>query len=145
MNKKLLATSVLALLVSMGANAQRFTDKLDRGLVAVKTTKGVYCSWRIQADEYYDVKYNLYRDGTRVNAEPLDVSNFTDGTISVIAKRTYTVEKVIYVGGMPKGIFKYGSVLYVADYLKSKLILIEDDKVIKVIAIESEPNAMTLF
>ena len=65
MNKKLLATSVLALLVSMGANAQRFTDKLDRGLVAVKTTKGVYCSWRIQADEYYDVKYNLYRDGTR--------------------------------------------------------------------------------
>ena len=55
------------------------------------------------------------------------------------------VEKVIYVGGMPKGIFKYGSVLYVADYLKSKLILIEDDKVIKVIAIESEPNAMTLF
>ena len=39
MNKKLLATSVLALLVSMGANAQRFTDKLDRGLVAVKTTK----------------------------------------------------------------------------------------------------------
>lgn len=73
------------------------------------------------------------------------VSNFTDGTISVIAKRTYTVEKVIYVGGMPKGIFKYGSVLYVADYLKSKLILIEDDKVIKVIAIESEPNAMTLF
>ena len=50
------------------------------------------------------------------------VSNFTEGTISVIAKRTYTVEKVIYVGGMPKGIFKYGSVLYVADYLKSKLI-----------------------
>lgn len=79
------------------------------------------------------------------DTENIYVSNFTDGTISVIDKATYKVEKVIYVGGMPKGILKYGSVLYVADYLKSKLILIEDDKIIKVIAIESEPNAMTLF
>ena len=93
MNKKLFATSALALLVSMGANAQRFTDKLDRGLVAVKTTKGVYCSWRIQADEYYDVKYNLYRDGTRVNAEPLDVSNFTDTSGSESSQ--YTVKAVL--------------------------------------------------
>ena len=93
MNKKLLATSALALLVSMGVNAQRFTDKLDRGLVAVKTTKGVYCSWRIQADEYYDVKYNLYRDGTKVNAEPLDVSNFTDTSGSESSQ--YTVKAVL--------------------------------------------------
>lgn len=93
MNKKLLATSALVLLVSMGANAQRFTDKLDRGLVAVKTTKGVYCSWRIQADEYYDVKYNLYRDGTKVNAEPLDVSNFTDTSGSESSQ--YTVKAVL--------------------------------------------------
>ena len=93
MNKKLFATSALALLVSMGANAQRFTDKLDRGLVAVKTTKGVYCSWRIQADEYYDVKYNLYRDGTKVNAEPLDVSNFTDTSGSESSQ--YTVKAVL--------------------------------------------------
>ena len=93
MNKKLLATSALALLVSMGANAQRFTDKLDRGLVAVKTTKGVYCSWRIQTDEYYDVKYNLYRDGTKVNAEPLDVSNFTDTSGSESSQ--YTVKAVL--------------------------------------------------
>ena len=93
MNKKLFATSALALLVSMGANAQRFTDKLDRGLVAVKTTKGVYCSWRIQADEYYYVKYNLYRDGTRVNAEPLDVSNFTDASGSESSQ--YTVKAVL--------------------------------------------------
>lgn len=93
MNKKLLATSALALLVSMGANAQRFTDKLDRGLIAVQTTNGVYCSWRIQADEYYDVKYNLYRNGTKVNSEPLDVSNFTDKSGS--SSNTYTVKAVV--------------------------------------------------
>lgn len=93
MNKKLLATSALALLVSMGANAQRFTDKLDRGLIAVQTTNGVYCSWRIQADEYYDVKYNLYRNGMKVNSEPLDVSNFTDKSGS--SSSTYTVKAVV--------------------------------------------------
>ena len=93
MNKKLLATSALALLVSMGANAQRFTDKLDRGLIAVQTTNGVYCSWRIQADEYYDVKYNLYRNGIKVNSEPLDVSNFTDKSGS--SSNTYTVRAVV--------------------------------------------------
>ena len=93
MNKKLLATSALALLVSMGANAQRFTDKLDRGLIAVQTTNGVYCSWRIQADEYYDVKYNLYRNGMKLNSEPLDVSNFTDKSGS--SSNTYTVKAIV--------------------------------------------------
>ncbi len=80
-------------MAGVGAHAQRFTDQLDRGLVAVQTTNGVYCSWRIQADEYYDVKYNLYRDGTKVNAEPLNVSNYTDATGS--ATSTYTVKAVV--------------------------------------------------
>ena len=129
MNKKLLATSALALLVSMGANAQRFTDKLDRGLVAVKTTKGVYCSWRIQADEYYDVKYNLYRDGTRVNAEPLDVSNFTDASGSENSQ--YTVKAVL--NGVEQQASKAATVLG-NNY---KEIIIKHDKSLKA---TYEPN-----
>ena len=129
MNKKLLATSALALLVSMGANAQRFTDKLDRGLVAVKTTKGVYCSWRIQADEYYDVKYNLYRDGTRVNAEPLDVSNFTDTSGSEGSQ--YTVKAVL--NGVEQQASKVATVLG-NNY---KEIIIKHDKSLKA---TYEPN-----
>ena len=129
MNKKLLATSALALLVSMGANAQRFTDKLDRGLVAVKTTKGVYCSWRIQADEYYDVKYNLYRDGTKVNAEPLDVSNFTDASGSESSK--YTVKAVL--NGVEQQASKAATVLG-NNY---KEIIIKHDKSLKA---TYEPN-----
>ena len=129
MNKKLLATSALALLVSMGANAQRFTDKLDRGLVAVKTTKGVYCSWRIQADEYYDVKYNLYRDGTRVNAEPLDVSNFTDASGSEGSQ--YTVKAVL--NGVEQQASKVATVLG-NNY---KEIIIKHDKSLKA---TYEPN-----
>ena len=41
------------------AVAQRMTDALDRGLVAIQTDGGVFCSWRILAEEYYDVTYNL--------------------------------------------------------------------------------------
>ncbi len=86
-------TTALAMSVCLGTHAQRFTDQLDRGLVAVKTTSGVYCSWRIQADEYYGVTYNLYRDGTKVNSEPLNVSNFTDASGSTTS--TYTVKAVV--------------------------------------------------
>jgi len=85
--------SLLLLATATGINAQRTTDYLDRGLVAVKTTSGVFCSWRIQPDEYYDVKYNIYRDGTKLNSEPLEVSNFTDTGGSLSSK--YSVEAVV--------------------------------------------------
>lgn len=73
------------------------------------------------------------------------VSNFTDGTISVINKSNMNVEENIYVGGMPKGMVVYENKMYVSDYLKGKVYIIEDNKINKVIAIEAEPNAMTLF
>ena len=85
-------------MITIHVMGQRMTDKLDRGLVAIKTDAGVFCSWRILGEEYYDVKYNIYRDGTKLNAEPLAVSNFvdasgTDGstyTISAVARGTET-------------------------------------------------------
>ena len=84
MTKRFFMMSALLLTMVVGAFAQRKTDALDRGLVAIQTTSGVYCSWRILGEEYYDVKYNLYRDGTKVNSEPLNVSNYSDaaGTAS---------------------------------------------------------------
>ncbi|MBM6862085.1 hypothetical protein H9X78_16855, partial [Clostridium saudiense] len=41
------------------------------------------------------------------------VSNFTDGTISVINKSNMMVEESIYVGGMPKGMIVYENKIYV--------------------------------
>jgi len=80
-------------LMAVGVSAQRVVDKLDRGLVAMKVNGGVYVSWRIFGEEYYDVTYNLYRDGVKVNDEPLSVSNYTDksGTTS----STYSVAAVV--------------------------------------------------
>lgn len=85
--------SLLLVLTTMPVFGQRMTDRLDRGLVAVKTDGGVFCSWRILGEEYYDVTYNLYRDGVKVNAEPLKVSNYVDAAGSTASK--YTVKAVV--------------------------------------------------
>ena len=77
--------SALLLTLSIGVGyAQRMTDKLDRGVVAVPANGGNFVSWRIMGEEYYDTEYNLYRDGVKVNASPLKVSNYSDtkGTAS---------------------------------------------------------------
>lgn len=59
-------------------SAQRVTDVVDRGLVAIpSSTSGNYVGWKVFAEEYYDVTYNLYRDGVRI-ASGLRVSNYND-------------------------------------------------------------------
>ena len=85
-------TLIILCALSLTAQAQRMTDKLDRGLVAIKQTTGVYISWRIFGEEYYDVTYNLYRDGTKLNATPLTASNYTDATGTL--QSTYTVTPI---------------------------------------------------
>ena len=93
--KKYFLVVLLLCLSVVPAVAQRMTDRLDRGLVAVKTSKGVYCSWRINAEEYYDVTYNIYRDGTKINADiPLQVTNFLDAAGGTESS-TYTVTAVV--------------------------------------------------
>ncbi len=69
---------VLLLAITVTANAQRMMENLSRGLVAVKTTGGVYLSWRLLGQEWYDVTYNVYRNGVRVNNKPLVTSNYQD-------------------------------------------------------------------
>ncbi|MBO5233907.1 MAG: autotransporter-associated beta strand repeat-containing protein [Prevotella sp.] len=92
MKKNYLSLLILMMFFAVTSSAQRAVDKLDRGLVAVKTTKGVFVSWRIQSEEYYGVTYNLYRNGTKI-AEKLKTSNYTDaaGTTS----STYQVAAVV--------------------------------------------------
>lgn len=77
-SKKILITAML-MTAAMSMSAQRHTDKLDRGLVAVPgASSGNFVSWRIFAEEYYDTEYNLYRNGVKINDTPLKVSNFVD-------------------------------------------------------------------
>lgn len=85
----LLCASLL-LWMSTPANAQRFTDNLDRGLVAVNMGGSTFLSWRILADEYFGVTYNVYRGETKI-AEGLTVSNYTDSGTGT----NYTVKAVV--------------------------------------------------
>jgi hypothetical protein len=82
--KKGLFLRMLALAGVSTVQAQRFTDDLKRGLVAVPTGSSGnsttnFVSWRKLADEYYDVTYNLYKDGKKV-ASGLNVTCYNDGS-----------------------------------------------------------------
>ena len=92
MKAKILFPAAL-LMVALASFAQRQTDQLDRGLVAMKVSNGVFVSWRVLGEEYYDVQYNVYRGTEKLNDEPLNVSNFLDksGTSSSV----YTIKKVV--------------------------------------------------
>ena len=80
------------------SNHTRQMEKLDRGLVAIKSGSGVYLSWRLfdSEDRVYgsaesNVTFNVYRDGTQINSEPVNVTNYTDTT----AGTSYQVAPVI--------------------------------------------------
>ena len=90
MKKRILLFSLVGLLMGGAVQAQRIADKLTRGLVAIPqgdkdgqdsrygtTGSGIFLSWRILPTEYFDTKYNVYRDGTKV-ASNLTASNYED-------------------------------------------------------------------
>ena len=88
---------MLALTLTLAAGAQRTTDVLDRGLVAVPSGSGNLVSWRIFAEEYYGVTYNLYKNGSLI-AEGLEASDYLDaaggsGTAYQVAPVVKGVEK----------------------------------------------------
>ncbi len=92
MMKKSILTLVLAMVASMGF-AQRTTDKIDRGLVAIPGSNGGnLVSWRVFGEEYYDVTYNLYCNGTKI-AENLNVSNYSHSSGTASSK--YEVAAVV--------------------------------------------------
>jgi hypothetical protein len=68
-------------------------ENLDRGVVAVKVTGGVYVGWRMFGYEYTgtdsDTSYNLYRDGTKV-ASVTDSTNYLDASGTSSSKYTVT-------------------------------------------------------
>ncbi len=94
MKNNLLVTSLLCLSLVVGLHGQqRYMEKLNRGIVAVRTDSSqVFVSWRILGDEYtQDATYNLYRGSTRI-ASNLSTSNFVDQTS---AADTYSVGVVV--------------------------------------------------
>lgn len=81
------------LMLSSNVLGQRKMENLSRGLVAIKTNTGVFASWRIPGYEWEGVTYNIYKDGVKINSEPLKVSNFQDNTGTLTSK--YSVAPIV--------------------------------------------------
>ncbi|HRZ97018.1 MAG TPA: rhamnogalacturonan lyase [Paludibacter sp.] len=67
----------------------RQMEYLNRGLVAVKVSSGVFLSWRYLGTDNPSIGFNIYRNNTKLNASPISNStNYSDasGTISSIYK-----------------------------------------------------------
>ncbi len=92
MKKSVIYLAALLLMICSEAKAQRHTDQLGRGLVAMQAASGNFVSWRRQANELYGVTYNLYRGSTKI-ASGLSVTNYNDTGGN--SGSTYQVEVVV--------------------------------------------------
>ncbi|MEW2432415.1 cellulose binding domain-containing protein [Micromonospora sp. NPDC047644] len=69
-------------------------EKLDRGLVSLRSGSGNLVSWRLLGTETSGVAFNLYRGSTKVNASPITgATNYLDS--GAAAGSAYTVRAVL--------------------------------------------------
>ncbi|MBR4925500.1 MAG: hypothetical protein IKZ61_07085 [Prevotella sp.] len=94
--KKAYILIFLAMLTVGTVNAQRHVDNLGRGLVAIPENNFNYITWRRLGTEYYDVTYNLYKNGSLL-ASGLTTTNYSDNQ-SATSDTQYQVAAV--VGGV---------------------------------------------
>ena len=79
--KRFFTVTLLLLMLAQVGIAQRYVDSIDRGLVVIPAnanggnSSGNFISWRVLGEEYYDVTYNLYANGSKI-ASNLNVSNY---------------------------------------------------------------------
>ncbi|WP_051313015.1 Ig-like domain-containing protein [Sporocytophaga myxococcoides] len=77
------------------SRGQYAMEKLNRGVVSVRSGSNNFVSWRWLGTED-NITFNLYRNGTKVNTNPLTVTNYTD--TGAPANAQYNVKAV--VGGV---------------------------------------------
>ena len=92
-------------------------EKLDRGLVAVRTSiNEVYIGWRLFGTDPSTIGFNVYRNGTKLNADPITNStNYIDQTNT---DGNYTLKQVI--NGTEKNTGK-GASVWMQNYLNIAL------------------------
>jgi rhamnogalacturonan endolyase len=92
MKKITLLSLLLCILFLFSASTKALTrqmEYLNRGLVAVKVSSGVYLSWRFLGTDNTATGFNIYRNNTKINATPITTStNYTDanGTTTSVYK-----------------------------------------------------------
>jgi hypothetical protein len=105
-----------------GGNGFYHMERLNRGVVAVTVSGGVYVGWRMFGFEYdaanpSNVSYNVYRNGTMV-ANVTNSTNYLDA--SGTSSSTYTVRAVI--GGVT-GADSETATVWAQQYLRIPLMV----------------------
>ncbi|WP_406567787.1 rhamnogalacturonan lyase [Actinoallomurus soli] len=76
------------------AATARQVEKLNRGVVSVRSGSGNFVSWRLLGTDPAGVAFNLYRGSTKVNSSPITNStNYYDG--GAASGASYTVRPVV--------------------------------------------------
>ena len=84
----------LLFLVPGRLTAQKQMERLNRGVVAVRTsTSQVYIGWRLFGNDPSGIGFNVYRNATLLNATP--ITNSTNYVDNISTNSTYTVRPVI--------------------------------------------------
>ena len=96
-SKSLLAAAIafaVTFTIAGSASAQRYMEKLDRGLVAVKSGSGYFLSWRLFGTDPQDTTFgfNVYRGTAKLNATV--ITNSTNYQDTAGGSGTYTVKAV---------------------------------------------------
>lgn len=75
-------------------SATKQMEYLDRGVVAVKINNGVFVSWRFLGTDIKSTAFNIYRDGTKLNATPItNKTNYVDAAGTLNSK--YVIKTVL--------------------------------------------------
>jgi rhamnogalacturonan endolyase len=74
----LLAVALPIVAGAADAPSPRQVERLDRGVVAIRDGAAVAISWRLLATDPAGLAFNVYRDGKRLNGQPLMATNFSD-------------------------------------------------------------------
>jgi len=77
---------LLALACTACTTPGRQLERLDRGVVAIHTQDGNFISWRALGQDAPATTFDLYRDGVRLNAQPLAATNFVDAGATASAR-----------------------------------------------------------
>ncbi|MFN3860714.1 MAG: rhamnogalacturonan lyase [Roseateles sp.] len=98
-----LGGGALLALAAVAAQAQQAlqVEQLDRGVVALQTGRGVFVSWRLLGNDPAGVRFNVYRDGKRLNAQPQALTSLSDAAGH--ADSLYTVRAVVAGREQPSG------------------------------------------
>ncbi|WP_205509604.1 hypothetical protein [Longitalea arenae] len=100
------------LLLATHAVAQRVMERLDRGVVAVRTGNSVFISWRLLGLDPQNIGFNLYRSANGAAAVKLNTSVLTGGTNYTDNSANLTVRNAYYVRPVVNGAEQAASLSY---------------------------------